>query len=210
MLAMSLELKTMDLLRNGSPLSGKLSITDQELAEPAVITRLPLSLCRLQRLMLTSLDPQGKRTRLSSTDGLSRPQVVHGTTLQCLSQVLTVVSASVTVSSSPTGQVTSTRVSVVAAAAVTGLVITQEGPVTTQEDLVITQEGLVITQDRVITPDRVITTQDRVTIHGQVTSQGLQMMIMVLETLQALSCTHRDLQQTTTGIGSRGTLRSIV
>lgn len=205
----------MDLLRNGSLLSEKRSITDQGLAEPAVITRLPLSLCLWQSLMLISLDPQGKRTPLSSTDGLFRPQVVHGTILQFLSQVLTVVSVSVTVSSSATGQVISTRVSVVVAA-VTGLVITLEdlvitleGLVTTPEGLVIIPEGLVI-QDRVTTLDQVITTLDRVIFHGQVTSQGRQMMIMVSGILQALSCTHQVLQQTRTDIGSRGTRRSIV
>lgn len=209
MLEMSLELKTMALLRNGSLLSVKRSITDQELAEPAVIIRLPLFLCLLLRLMLISLDPHGKRTQLSSTDGLFRPQVVHGMILQCLNQVLTVVSVSVTVSSTATGQVISTLVSVVAAA-VTGLVITLEGLVITPEGLVTTLEGLVITLDRVITLDQVITTLDPVIIHGQVISQDLRMMIMVLEILQALSCTHQVLQQTKTGTGCRGTLRSIV
>lgn len=205
----------MDLLRNGSLLSVKRSITDQELVERAVITRLPLSLCLWQSLMLISLDPQGKKTLLSSTDGLFRPRVVHGMILLFLSQVLTVVSASVTVSSSATGQVISTRVSVVVAA-VTGLVITLEDPVITLEGLVTIPEGLVIIpedpviQDRVTTLDQVITTLDRVIIQGQVTSQGLQMMIMVSGILQAPSCTHQVLQQTTTDIESRGTLHSIV
>ena len=206
MLATSLELKTTDLLRNGSLFSAKRSTTDQAPAEPAATTRLPLSLSLWQSLTLTSPAPQGRRTPPSSTDALSKPQVAHGTILQSLSQVLTGVSASVTASSSATGQVISTRVSAVAAAAaaVTGLVITPEG-------LVITQEDLVIIQDRVITLiDQVITTLDRVITHGQVTSQGLLMMIMLLVTLQALSCTRQALQQTRTGIGCRGTLLSIV
>lgn len=74
MLVTFLELKTMVLPRNGIPSSGKRSITS--LGQAVFVIRRRLFPSPLQRLMLTSPDLQGKRTRLTSTDGLSRHRVL--------------------------------------------------------------------------------------------------------------------------------------
>ena len=193
MLVMFLELKTMVLLRNGIHSSGKRSITFPEQAVHAILHRLFLS--PLQRLMLTSQDLQGKRTRLSSTEDLSRRRaygVWRRMTLRSHNHGLTVVSACVIAYSSVIDQVILTRASGV----VTGLVITQEG--------------------LVITLDRVIITLGRVTILGLVMFPGgaPRMMITAQGILQAHFWIHRGhflvLQQTKTVTEPRGTHRSTV
>lgn len=193
MLVMFLELKTMVLLRNGIPSSGKRSITSPGQAVSVILRRLFLS--PLQRLMLISLDLRGKRTRLSSTEGLSRPRaygVWKRMTLRSHSHGLTVVSACVIAYSSVIDQVISTRASGV----VTGLVITQEGLVITLDQAIITL-GRAIILGLVMFPGGAPRTM--------ITAQGI---------LQAHSWIHRGhvlvLHRLKTVTESRGTHRSTV